>query len=107
VLGMLLLRARQEDLRYLQFLPDVLERLDLVMSRMATLYALGYEEQLRTEGSIPVSETCEDVRNFFIKWLEQPATEDLPERLVGTAGTRRKNFATGHRLSIALGGCCP
>ena len=50
------------------------------------LYALGYEEQLRTEGSIPESETREDVHNFFIKWLDQPAGEDLPERLIGITG---------------------
>lgn len=86
VLGMLLLRARQEDLRYLQYLPDALEELDLEMSRMAVLYALGYEEQLRTEGLIPGTESTEDVRNFFVKWMSQPAGEDLPKRIVGTTG---------------------
>jgi hypothetical protein len=86
VLGILLLRAQQEDLRYLQYLPDVLEALDLEISRMALLYALGYEDQLRSEGLIPEQETDERVREFFIKWLRQPASADLPERLVGTAG---------------------
>jgi hypothetical protein len=86
VLGMLFLRARQEDLRYLQYLPDVLEDLDLEISRMALLYALGYEDQLRKEGLIPESETEERVREFFVKWLRQPASADLPQRLVGTAG---------------------
>ena len=89
VLGMLFLRARQDDLRYLQYLPDVLERLDLELSRMAVLYALGYEEKLRTDGLIPESETSDDVHNFFVKWLDQPAGKDLPERLVGTVGKMR------------------
>jgi len=86
VLGMLFLRARQEDLRYLQYLPDVLERLDLEISRIALLYALGYEDQLRSEGLMPEGETSGQAREFFIKWFNQPAAADLPERLVGTAG---------------------
>jgi len=85
-LGMLFLRARQEDLRYLQYLPDVLEALDLVLSRIAVLYVLGYEEQLRVEGQIPETESPEDFRGFFLKWLNQPAADDLPDRLVGVAG---------------------
>jgi hypothetical protein len=86
VLGILLLRAQQEDLRYLQYLPDVLEALDLEISRMALLYALGYEDQLRSEGLIPEAEPAVQVRDFFVKWLRQPAAADLPERLVGTVG---------------------
>jgi hypothetical protein len=89
VLGMLLLPARQEDLRYLQCLPDVLEGLGLELSRTAVLYALGYEDQLRTEGLIPETESTEDIRSFFIKWLDQPAGNDLPERIVGTVGKMR------------------
>ena len=60
---MLLLRARQEDLRFLQYLPDVLEGLDLELARMAVLYALGYEEQLRTERQAPETESADDVRS--------------------------------------------
>jgi hypothetical protein len=86
VLGMLFLRARQEDLRYLQYLPDVLEELGFEISRIAVLYALGYEEQLRIEGQIPETESPESFRSFFLKWLNQPAGVDLPERLVGIAG---------------------
>ena len=62
---MLLLRARQEDLRFLQYLPDVLECLNLELSRMAVLYALGYEEQLRNDGIIPETQSADDVRTFF------------------------------------------
>jgi hypothetical protein len=86
VLGMLFLRAQQQDLRYLHYLPDVLEGLDLEISRMALLYALGYEDQIRAEGLVPGSETDQQVREFFVKWLRQPASADLPERLIDTAG---------------------
>jgi len=86
LLGALFLRAGQEDLRYLQYLPDVLEALGLEISRIALLYALGYEEQLRIEGQIPATESPEDFREFFLKWLNQPGGDDLAERLVGVAG---------------------
>jgi hypothetical protein len=82
----LFLRAKQEDLRYLQYLPDVLEGLGLDLSRIALLYALGYEDQLRLEGPMPEGETSEQAREFFIKWFNQPAAADLPERMVGTVG---------------------
>jgi hypothetical protein len=86
VLGILFLRAKQEDLRYLQYLPDVLEELGLDLSRIALLYALGYEDQMRSERLMPEGETSEQAREFFIKWFNQPAAADLPERLVGTVG---------------------
>ncbi len=86
VLGILFLRAKQEDLRYLQYLPDVLEELGLDLSRIALLYALGYEDQVRSEGLMPEGETSEQAREFFIKWFNQPAAADLPERLVETVG---------------------
>ncbi len=86
VLGILFLRAKQEDLRYLQYLPDVLERLSLDLSRIALLYVLGYEDQMRSEGLMPEGETSEQAQEFFVKWFNQPAAADLSERLVGTVG---------------------
>jgi len=86
VLGILFLRAKQADLRYLQYLPDVLEQHGLDLSRIALLYALGYEDQIRSEELMPEGETAEQAREFFIKWLNQPAAADLPEHLVGTVG---------------------
>ena len=103
VLGILLLRAKHEDLRYLQYLPDVLERLGLELSRTALLYAIGYEDKLRAEGVIPQGETTEQIQEFFVKWAKQPAIADLPARLVGTIGkTRFVSNVLGCRLELLV-----
>jgi hypothetical protein len=43
-------------------------------------------DHLRSEGLMPEGETSEQAREFFIKWFNQPAAADLPERMVGTVG---------------------
>ena len=78
ILGLLLLKADIFDLKDLSFLPHVLERFGLEASRIALLYALGYEDELRNEKAIPLDESSENVVAFFDKWLTQPAASDLP-----------------------------
>lgn len=85
-LGILLLKSEMGDLTRLRFLPDVLDETGLYLSRMALLYALGYEQLLRDEGTIPPTESSEDVRQFFTEWLKQPAANDLPDSAVGLDG---------------------
>jgi hypothetical protein len=80
ILGLLLLRASLADLRVFDFLPEVLDRLGLDYSRMALLYALGYESYLRQTGVIPDDESEDDVTEFFQQWLTHPASEGLPEQ---------------------------
>ncbi|MBE9227256.1 hypothetical protein IQ264_17660 [Phormidium sp. LEGE 05292] len=79
VLGILLLKTSFNDLHYLETIPAILENLDLNRSFIASLYALGYEDTLRSEGWIPQEETELSVREFFDSWLLQPANHDLPE----------------------------
>jgi hypothetical protein len=79
-LALLLLKADLAELMTLRFLPDVLDRLDLPFSRMALLYALGYEDQLRKEGSIPESESSEALLSLFCDFMKQSAVSDLPLR---------------------------
>lgn len=81
ILGILFLKAEPSALRSLQSLPDVLGQLGLERSRMALLYALGYEDELRTEESIPEGESPRQVLEFFEKWATQPASSDLPTAL--------------------------
>jgi hypothetical protein len=80
ILAILLLNTEVEDLKWLDFLPNVLEDLGLYFSWMALLYGLGYEDYLRSENVIPAGETSEDVRGFFWKWSNQPVAADLPPR---------------------------
>jgi hypothetical protein len=79
VLGILLLKTAFKDLYCLGDIPEILEKLGLNHSFIASLYALGYEDTLRSEDWIPDEENGEDVREFFDSWMEQPANHDLPE----------------------------
>ena len=78
-LGFLILKASLFDLKRLATLPHVLEKLQLDASRMALLYALGYDDHLRSEGSIPEEKDSEAVGKFFAAWRNQPGLQDLPD----------------------------
>jgi hypothetical protein len=94
VLGILLLKAGLWELESLDFLPDVLDELELHHSWMALLYALGHEDYLRAENVIPTGQSQEDVLTFFSKWASQPASDDLPAKpnlLHGDTVTLRSN----------------
>jgi hypothetical protein len=80
VLSMLLLRSDLEQLRQLEFLPVVLERLSLPHAQSALLYALGYEARMREDGWIPESETSDNVRDFYRDLVAHPASTDVPKR---------------------------
>ena len=78
-LGFLILKIPLLELKWLSALPHVLEKLQLEMSRMALLYALGYEDRLRAEGYIPEEKDAEAVKEFFKAWYRQPGLRDLPD----------------------------
>ena len=46
---------------------------------MALLYALGHEEFLRKEGSIPPDEDSKSMAKLFESWHDQPAREDISQ----------------------------
>jgi hypothetical protein len=79
LLGSMLLATRFADLPRLTRLPDPLERLGLPNARIALLEALGHEDTLREEGSIPTSETKREIGEFFEKWAQQRENHELPE----------------------------
>jgi len=80
VLSILLLKTDYWELKWLDFLPEVLERLRFDISRMTLLYALGYEDRLRSENVIPKDQDQESTRALFLKCLQQPAAKDIPDR---------------------------
>lgn len=61
------------DLARLADWPDIFEANDLFMPRAALLYALGYADKLRADGSIPPNETEETVVETFSMLAGQPA----------------------------------
>jgi hypothetical protein len=79
VLAILLLKTAFKDLQYLEAIPAILETLDFHNSYIATLYALGYEDTLRSEGWIPQEEDESSVYELFDSWIAQPASHDLPK----------------------------
>ena len=46
---------------------------------MALLYALGYEDRLRSEGYIPEDEDSDAVAESFGAWRDQPGLRNLPD----------------------------
>jgi hypothetical protein len=78
IVGALLLRSRLADLALAGQLPDTLERIGMAQARLALLFAMGHEETLRGEGSIPESETSESVQAFFEQWYDEGAEMELP-----------------------------
>ncbi|MEG4035246.1 hypothetical protein QUA03_15600 [Microcoleus sp. S36b_A4] len=79
VLGILLLKTTFKDLHWLESIPEILKKLSLNHSFIASLYALGHEDALRSEGWILQEENEARVREFFEAWIAQQASHDLPE----------------------------
>jgi len=102
VLGLLLLKTELCDLKWLDFMPNILDRMGLINSWMALVFALGHEEFLRQEKVIPADKSGEEVLDFFDKWITQPASRDLPERpeLLWSTETTLSNFIIGCHLTI-------
>lgn len=80
ILAIFFLKTDFWELKWLYFLPTVLEIQGLNHSWMALLYALGYEEYLRKENVIPNTESNESVKKYFNDWLNQPTNLQLPEQ---------------------------
>jgi hypothetical protein len=102
ILGLLFLKSDPFSLKWLAFLPHLLDARGLIYSRMALLYALGHEEQLRTEGTIPEIETAESVRDLFSEWVSQPGGSDLPDdaELLVESGVTLRSYVLGCEVLV-------
>jgi hypothetical protein len=81
-LASIFLNLDETDLRKIESLPDVLEALGLFMARTALLYTLGHSDTLRADGSLPESESDEDVNRIFSKLASQPVAQNLRGALI-------------------------
>lgn len=81
-LGSLFLNLDEPDFHKLGNLPDILEALGLFTARSALLYILGYMETLRTDGSLPATESDEEVKHLFSMLASQPATQNLRRPII-------------------------
>lgn len=101
-LGLLLLKTDVCELKWIEFLPQILDGLGFDHSWMALLYALGHEKHLRLEGVIPKDESPEAVLDFFEKWLEQPVNKDLPDypELMQRNKVTLRSFVLGCEVTV-------
>ncbi|HRQ59654.1 MAG TPA: hypothetical protein PLN31_19730 [Azoarcus taiwanensis] len=78
VLSIHFLNVPYSRISVLEQLPDALARLDLDMPRLAVLYALGHEKRVNEEWFAESPKNTKDMLEFFERWQDQPAREDLP-----------------------------
>lgn len=104
VLGVHFLNLSMSALPDVERLPDCLERLGNFTARMALLFALGHEQELRTEGTIPATETADTVQSFFEQYQDQPAAKDIPRHPILVSGetTLLKTIILGAELRIEI-----
>lgn len=93
VLACQIINLGEADLGELRKAPDILEGLQFFVSRAALLYALGHEDLLRSDGSIPAEESASDAAKLFQTLADQPATDAVWRPPVFNAGSRQ-TFST-------------
>jgi len=69
-------------------IPDVLGRLDLLLPRLAALYALGHEERVNEEGFADAPKSPKEMLDFFEQLQDQLSSEGLPEEPFLNEGPR-------------------
>jgi hypothetical protein len=87
VLACQIINLAETGLEEIQTAPDILEGLNLFVSRTALLYALGHEDVLRSDGSIPAEESASEVVKLFQTLADQPAAEAVWRPPVLNAGS--------------------
>jgi len=100
VIGLLLLKTDFSQLKWLDFLPEILKKLRLDASRMALLYALGHQDYLRSEKVIPEGEDDNDVLDFFLNGSTNPPHASFLKNLNLWRG--RKSHLIRSYLDVSL-----
>lgn len=93
VLACQIINLGETGLEELRTAPDILEGLQLFVSRTALLYALGHEDLLRSDGSIPAEESESDAAQLFQTLADQPAADAVWRPTVFNAGGKQ-TFST-------------
>lgn len=88
ILGMHFLNVPFNRLSALEQLPDALQRLGLDIPRTAVLYSLGHEKRVNEEDFPNESKSPIELREFFEKWQDQSARQDITTEPVLNEGTR-------------------
>ncbi|MDE0152731.1 MAG: tetratricopeptide repeat protein [Gammaproteobacteria bacterium] len=103
-LGCLFLNLDKSDLHRLQGAPDILDALGLFQARTSLLYALGYEDVLREDGSVPEEATEEDLKRLLSTLKNQPIAEQFRDSLILNDGGNQTLSTTvlGIRVEVEI-----
>lgn len=93
VLACQIINLSESDLELLRSAPDILDTLQLFFSRITLLYALGYEDLLRFDGSIPAEQSHSEVAALFQRLADQPCADAAWRPAVFNA-TGKQSFST-------------
>lgn len=77
VMGLLIIKTREEDLKALEKLPETLVAQELDYAAFGLAYRLGGKDNMPS--TFPKGLGGENEDEFFNSWLTQPAHEDLPD----------------------------
>lgn len=101
-LGSHFLNFQPEELPQVEGLPDILEGLGLFTARFALLYSLGYEDLLRTDGSLPAGEPRESVQAMVKRLASQPVTDDIRGPLITNRPGHRRLQSTVMGMTVEV-----
>ena len=101
-LGSHFLNFLPDELRQVEGLPNILEALGLFTARFALLYVLGYEDHLRTDGSLPPGESDEAVQAMVKRLASQPVTDDIRGPLITNRRGHRRLQSTVMGMTVEV-----
>jgi hypothetical protein len=78
----IVLNMNQAELTAMSRSPDALEGVGMGMARLALLYALGYEDLLVEDGSLPEADADVDMVGFLAKLKAQPVSSQVTGPLI-------------------------
>ena len=90
VLGCFFLNLDHKVVKEFDGLQNGLERANLFMSKLALLYALGDIDNVVKELPKELTENKEKIDDYFSKWKDQPASEQMPDNLTEETHSYRK-----------------
>lgn len=102
VFGSIILNLSDDELAQLMALPNILEGLGIFMARAALLYALGYSEVLREDGSVPTEESDEGMVRMFDILASQPVAKQTHGPLVLNGQARQSLSATILGMTVEI-----
>ncbi len=102
ILGILLLKTDFWELKEAIRLPDQLSHMGLDAASVALLHALGHDSEFKSD--IIADSEEQDDHSFFVKWRDQPASEDLPDRpdFCNQAKIELRSNVVGCAISVTM-----